>query len=838
MAQFKPVRATEKNINQIQIQDGQLILTEEGNVYADFPNGERIKCSSQNNQIQSDWEQTDNTQKDYIKNKPDILDEAEIVKIIEQHAIIGENGATFIPAISENGIISWTNDKDLNNPPPINIKGPQGLQGEIGYYIKATVDRPSFSESQWTTYGTIGREENWGGTSNADVRVGDLFIIVGTSTDAGQGHLLVYKYTGVKGGNTLSGTCIGHHIISAKGATGAAGKSAYATAKEGGYTGTEQQFATKLATTYPKPSITDYPKLSGESDDTERFQRALAENDVLYVPGGEYKLSDTLTIRQNCELELAQDVILDFQQMEGDCIELRSSSTLRGNHGILRVPPRFTGNVIGSTTTNDTKRDTPPYKHWDPQWKRARYIYDINIIKPETTGLHYIAPGEPCTGNGIYLSCDGNSEVRFMWGVLMYGIRISGSFANGIRVANYDLPTGPEDNAWNHDMRIEAVIECCETAVNLTNCNGPRLAVTVQPHCASDEKTPYAKWGVRLEDCKFVDMSSAAIWDWNASNSLFGEDEQYTSVAMYGDCSGLILYDYAYYRTSFDVRERIYSDPATNLERMVVVQEPITKWFKPIEGKPYFNSGLIDEPLLLKSSFDNCFDLKEMPTFTEQLSIAQDFDGSIFNGIGYRPNARLNFSDGASIIESTDGNNYYTCTGLIPCQQGSIIRIKNAFFDIPTSTDSLPAIFLFDENRTLLRDSSNTVTGALHQVHLTQDWVKPLVTYTRTSDGCTLEIKNQSRWANARYIRFVFASRHFLKPVIISVNEEMNYEQVGTLADTIKVVDSNIKSTRLDNLSKEVEEISQNIPTDEHINALIDAKINSIPLASNETEGF
>lgn len=43
-----------------------------------------------------------------------------------------EDGTTFIPSVSEDGIISWTNDGDLPNPTPVNIRGPQGVQGEQG----------------------------------------------------------------------------------------------------------------------------------------------------------------------------------------------------------------------------------------------------------------------------------------------------------------------------------------------------------------------------------------------------------------------------------------------------------------------------------------------------------------------------------------------------------------------------------------------------------------------------------------------------------------------------------------------------------------------------------
>lgn len=41
----------------------------------------------------------------------------------------GDDGATFTPSVSADGIISWTNDKGLPNPEPANIKGPPGVPG-------------------------------------------------------------------------------------------------------------------------------------------------------------------------------------------------------------------------------------------------------------------------------------------------------------------------------------------------------------------------------------------------------------------------------------------------------------------------------------------------------------------------------------------------------------------------------------------------------------------------------------------------------------------------------------------------------------------------------------
>lgn len=44
----------------------------------------------------------------------------------------GENGATFTPTVDAQGNLSWSNDKGLENPATVNIRGPKGDQGEPG----------------------------------------------------------------------------------------------------------------------------------------------------------------------------------------------------------------------------------------------------------------------------------------------------------------------------------------------------------------------------------------------------------------------------------------------------------------------------------------------------------------------------------------------------------------------------------------------------------------------------------------------------------------------------------------------------------------------------------
>lgn len=47
-------------------------------------------------------------------------------------AVKGDDGTTFTPSVSSNGILSWTNNGGLPNPAPVNIQGPAGKNGTNG----------------------------------------------------------------------------------------------------------------------------------------------------------------------------------------------------------------------------------------------------------------------------------------------------------------------------------------------------------------------------------------------------------------------------------------------------------------------------------------------------------------------------------------------------------------------------------------------------------------------------------------------------------------------------------------------------------------------------------
>lgn len=327
-------------------------------------------------------------------------------------------------------------------------------------------------------------------------------------------------------------------------------------------------------------------KGDGTTDDTAAFQSALAANRVVYVPEGTYILSDTLLIEENCCLELSQAAVLQFTQTDTNCITMLRLASIKGNHATIFVPYTFNANVINADTRDDEANldadnlntsnasAVPPFTKWDPQWKMSRYVTDINICKPNSAGFHYSDDGV-CYGTAVFMGCyEGIAD--FMWGVSMSGVRIAGGFTYGIRIYN-------DGATWNHDMRVEAVIDGCETGVSVENCNLAHLAVTIQPRPAADGAV-YAKYGIKLVDSLWVDLSSSYVWDWTTSNTLVGSNAEYQHIAMYGDCSGVNIYDASTANSNY-FWQRIYYD---NLASMLNATVHGSKGKIPIDPKYAF----------------------------------------------------------------------------------------------------------------------------------------------------------------------------------------------------------------------------------------------------------
>jgi hypothetical protein len=462
---------------------------------------------------------------------------------------------------------------------------------------------------------------------------------------------------------------------------------------------------------------------------------------------------------------------LKFTQGSGNCITLNRAASLRGNHATIFVlnhkTSGFAGNVINvDTTVHTSVKDVPPFTHWDPQWKTGRYMTNLNICQVcESNGLNTSQTGE-YFGRAINIFADETSTSTFTWGLDFNGIRIAGPFEYGI----YAKSIGA---AYNNDMHIEALIDSCKIGGYFEDCSTARLDIVVQPRKA-ENGTKYATQGIVLNKSKHVDLTRSRVWDWLATNTLWASGNANQHLALYGNCQGLVINDFLYYEGGVsEVRDLIYTDTPSNLEKLVILQEPFTRWFRSKDNVPYFYNGTFDKQLALQENVDTVeakidyyFDSDTVKGFTDVLESAGMTKGGYLN------------TDGVGITS----NGSYSYTGFIPCTRGSTIYAKDLTFAIG---DQNMRIMLYDANHTFIKhvNRDNIIANSAYYF---------VTGYEGTNDSFKITIANTGNTANVAYVRFNFRNDTIGNNPMMAINEEVKFIEEGFLSDTIKVKGSSV----------------------------------------------
>lgn len=112
---------------------------------------------------------------------------------------VGEDGATFTPSVSEDGTLSWTNDRGLPNPDPVNIKGADGANGKNG---KDGKPGPAGKDGNTGPEGQPGRDATINGVNTITIQEGTNVTITQV------GDILTINATGVSSFNGRVGSVI------------------------------------------------------------------------------------------------------------------------------------------------------------------------------------------------------------------------------------------------------------------------------------------------------------------------------------------------------------------------------------------------------------------------------------------------------------------------------------------------------------------------------------------------------------------------------------------------------------------------------------------------------
>lgn len=125
------------------------------------------------------------------------------------------------------------------------------------------------------------------------------------------------------------------------------------------------------------------------------------------------------------------------------------------------------------------------------------------------------------------------------------------------------------------------------------------------------------------------------------------------------------------------------------------------------------------------------------PSYTNQIKISTDTDGSVYNGTGFKSGVYISSSDGT--IGTRDG---ISTTGFIPIKIGDVVRLQDVGFTYKSTQQNNNRIATYDANKNYLKFVNAGNTYNLQEVcngvrNENNEWVEFTVTKTNGlfSDG-------------------------------------------------------------------------------------------------------
>lgn len=249
----------------------------------------------------------------------------------EEEWLNSQKGATFIPTISDNGNLSWRNDKNMDNPTPVNIKGPQGEKGDTGPQGEKG---EAFTYEDFTAEQLAGLKGEKGDSGEAGVSIASVAQTTTSTADGGNNVITVTLSNGESSTFSIKNGSKGS--TGAKGETGEAGPKGDTGATGAGVPsgGTAGQVLTKKSdanndTQWESLKTSDLTNDSNFVTDTE-----LEDVLFLYMSNEDFNTASQY-FASKLELNEKQDELTAGQNIE----------ILNNVIGLKRTTPAFKGDL-------------------------------------------------------------------------------------------------------------------------------------------------------------------------------------------------------------------------------------------------------------------------------------------------------------------------------------------------------------------------------------------------------------------------------------------------------------------------------------------------------------
>lgn len=654
----------------------------------------------------------------------------------------GANGVTFTPHLSADGVLSWTNDGGLANPDPVNIKGTPGAKGDKGA-PGAKGDKGDPGSDASVTAANIKAALGYTPADSEDIPTVPTTDIT-ANTEARHSHsnkAVLDKITGLltagtvdNPGNTLDLVTYQALMVKLNAAAEQVSQMIPTELKnpnaltikvngtETAYDGSEAK-TVEISTASAGDDTPDYVLTAADALAQKIVGHIGADNIVFAVMAdahlGYYTDPDNVAGKQAGQAlkRLNERCALDFVAHVGDystgAWNTTASDTLEYDADYqLIIGSKYSGRAIWCPGNHDDA----PYQATANRLTQMQ-MYAAIGRKNLSSGGH--VPGNACYGymdfpglrlRVIYLDTHDHRS----WGTTQIGSGADNPYLNADNISaaqlQYLADTALDFSGVSNPAEW-SILVFSHAALNGTGSYTDPVSGTVHPSNTANAAALLKAYATKQSGSithggEVVSYNFTTVTPAGIIGCIHGHEHRYANETVGGAFLSVCCPNILNGRERASADGNTYTKTAGTANGTSFCVFSINRAAKKIYVDHY-GPGIDRE-------FEYTVLDPNAPSYTNQLPLATDTDGSIYNGTGWMVGYRLNSSG------SPDGYSGSYLTGFIPAQIGDVVRLKNVVWQNGVSSglnSGIQRISFYDSNKNhIAQTNAIAAAGALNGI--------------------------------------------------------------------------------------------------------------------------